>query len=194
MRPKRYGLSAAIAAAVAIAAAGCSGGDTGGGDGASGDGAHGMPTVTRTPDSAAGRAAFVSKGCVLCHAVNGIGGKAAPALDAAIGEAVVDPLEFSARIWRGAPAMIELQAIEVGYVIDLTADDLANLAAFAADVAEQKQFTIADVPEPMRGSLLDERFWEVEDWNGFLKDGQEGYGEPEADPEPEQPEPQEDGR
>jgi cytochrome c len=48
--------------------------------------------VTRTPDAAAGRDLFVVKGCVMCHAVNGVGGKAAPALDADTEMDAIDPV------------------------------------------------------------------------------------------------------
>jgi cytochrome c len=131
------------------------------------------PSVIHDADPMRGRTTFIDKGCVLCHSVNGVGGKAAPALDAEIGAPAVDPLEFAARMWRGAPAMIELQAIELGYTIYLTADDLADLAAFAADRDAQKSLKIDDLPETIRNGLLDERFWETENWDQFLRDGQE---------------------
>ncbi len=132
------------------------------------------PTVKREVDPMLGRTIFVEKGCVICHSVNGVGGKAAPALDAEIGAPAVDPLEFAARMWRGAPAMIELQSIELGYTIYLTADDIANLAAFAADRDAQKALTVDDLPETIRSGLLDERFWEMENWDDYLRQGQEG--------------------
>ncbi len=132
--------------------------------------------VSHQLDGANGRALFVDKGCVICHAVNGVGGKAAPALDAEIGGQMVDPLEFSARMWRGAPAMIELQAVELGYSISLTADEIGDLAAFAADRAQQEALTVDDLPETIKNGLLDEQFWEIEDWDGFLKTGREGDG------------------
>ncbi len=125
-----------------------------------------------------GRALFVQKGCVLCHAVNGVGGKAAPPLDAPDPYVLPDPLEFAARMWRGAPAMVEFQSVELGYVIDLSADDIAHLAAFAASREQQKLLTDAAIPEPMRDSLLDERYWEMEDWSDFMANGQEGFIEP----------------
>lgn len=80
--------------------------------------------------------------------------------------------------------MIELQSIELGYTIYLTADELADLAAFAADREEQKLLVMDQVPEDMRDSLLDERFWEVENWDDFLRSGQEegGLEEGEATP------------
>lgn len=136
---------------------------------------HGLDTVRRELDSQAGRGLFVAKGCVICHSVNGVGGKAGPPLDAEIGAPAIDPLDFAARIWRGAPAMIELQSIELGYTIDMTADDIAHLAAFAADRDEQKNLTVEALPQELRDSLLDERFWEVEDWDEFLESGQEKY-------------------
>lgn len=139
------------------------------------------PASTRALNPLAGKALFVEKGCVICHSVNGVGGKAAPALDAEIGGPGVDPLEFAARMWRGAPAMIELQSIELGYTIYLTADDIANLAAFAADRDAQKSLSIDDLPETIRAGLLDERFWEMENWDQFLREGQEGEFPEDAD-------------
>ena len=154
-----------LAGALALAA--CSGGE--------------KPT---TGDAARGRAVFVEKGCVICHAVNGTGGKAAPALDFIDG-ASHDPLDFASRMWRGAPAMVEFQSVELGYVIEVSGAEIADLAAFASSPAEQAKFTIDAVPEPMRSSLLDERFWEAEDWSEFMARGQQGAGDPEppADPE-----------
>ena len=131
--------------------------------------------VVHAGDAAKGRAAFVQKGCVLCHSINGVGGKAAPALDAPDDFVRPDPLEFAARMWRGAPAMVEFQSVELGYVIDLSADDIAQIATFAASRAEQKLLKDEDIPAPMRDSILDERYWETEDWSDFMANGQEGY-------------------
>ncbi len=151
--------------------------------------------VEHLGDAAKGRLLFVEKGCVLCHAINGVGGKAAPALDAPDPYVRPDPLEFAARMWRGAPAMVEFQSVELGYVIDLSADDIAHLATFAASREEQKLLLDDAIPGPMRDSLLDERYWETEDWSEFMANGQEGMGDPEPvddgegaeDPAPEQP-------
>lgn len=139
--------------------------------------------IEHAGDAAKGRALFVEKGCVLCHSINGVGGKAAPALDAPDPFVKPDPLEFAARMWRGAPAMVEFQSVELGYVIDLSADDIANLATFAASREEQKLLLDSAIPGPMRDSLLDERYWEMEDWSEFMANGQEGMGEPVDDGE-----------
>ncbi|MEM9439630.1 MAG: c-type cytochrome, partial [Pseudomonadota bacterium] len=60
-----------------------------------------MPMV----DPERGRRLFVTKGCVLCHAVNGVGGIAAPALDTEGGNGQLDLLGFVVRMWNGAQAM-----------------------------------------------------------------------------------------
>ena len=124
------------------------------------DSADGSPSSLKllvpAIDSTKGRQLFVTKGCVYCHAVNGVGGKAAPALDASANDGIVDPTDFAARMWRGAPTMIELQEMDLGYQISLTGEELSHLAGFAADPAEQKKFNEDQVPELMREWYLDE--------------------------------------
>jgi len=142
-----------------------------------------VEAIEHAGDATAGRRLFVEKGCVLCHSINGVGGKAAPALDAADPYVKPDPLDFAARMWRGAPAMVEFQSVELGYVIDLSADEIAHLATFAASREEQKLLLDSAIPGPMRDSLLDERYWEMEDWSEFMANGQEGAGEPEPEGE-----------
>ncbi|GAB4368651.1 MAG: hypothetical protein Kow00114_27990 [Kiloniellaceae bacterium] len=105
---------------------------------------------------------FVGKGCVVCHQVNGVGGKAAPALDADSEQPYFDVFDFAARMWRGAPTMILLQEMELGYQIELSGDDLANLAAFAADPAVQRRFSEQDIPEVIRDWMVDEVYQELD--------------------------------
>ncbi|WP_425407907.1 hypothetical protein [Hyphococcus sp.] len=128
------------------------------------------PSLKRNTDPSVGRDLFVAKGCVICHAVNGVGGKAATPLDAQIGSGQPDSLEFAARMWRGAPAMIELQKAELGYTIDLSADEIAHLAVFASDREAQRHLTPDSVPEGVAAGFLDQRFWEVESWDGLSQD------------------------
>lgn len=179
---RRYFTLMGLAAVTAALIAGCGSKEAGGSVQTAGGRASVSlkPVVTRDLDPMNGLSLFVDKGCVLCHSVNGVGGKAAPALDAPIGAPPVDPLDFAARMWRGAPAMIELQAIEMGYVIDLTADEIADLAAFAADRDAQKGLKPESLPVETRDGLLDQRFWEVENWDGELRRGLEDL--PEGDP------------
>lgn len=131
--------------------------------------AEAVPTprlLLPVPDADRGRQIFVDKACIVCHAVGGVGGQAAPSLDAVSveGPLTVDVMDFVARMWAGAYAMSELQAIELGYQITLTGQDIADLAAFATLPAAQKDFTINEVPEPMRGWFLDQPYWENEGW------------------------------
>ena len=105
---------------------------------------------------------FVGKGCVVCHSVNGIGGKAAPALDAESDEPYFDVFDFAARMWRGAPAMIVLQEMELGYQIELSGDDLAHLAAFASNAEVQSRFSDKDIPEVIRDWMVDEVYQELD--------------------------------
>jgi cytochrome c len=109
-----------------------------------------------------GKQLFVGKGCVVCHAVNGIGGKAAPPLDAARDSRYLDVLDFAARMWRGAPTMILLQEMELGYQIELTGEELAHLAAFAADAEVQSGFRESDIPEVIRDWMVDEVYQELD--------------------------------
>ena len=115
-------------------------------------------------DPQRGRKLFVSRGCVICHSVQGVGGKAAPALDADPEAVSIDLLGFLSRMWQGAPAMLELQAVELGYQILLTPQEMADLAGFAGDASAQAGFSESDVPEPMRDWMLDEPYWETEGW------------------------------
>jgi cytochrome c len=105
---------------------------------------------------------FVGKGCVVCHAVNGVGGKAAPALDAETDSPYFDVFDFAARMWRGAPTMIVLQEMELGYQIELSGDDLAHLAAFASDGGVQSRFSEQDIPEVIRDWMVDEVYQELD--------------------------------
>jgi len=114
--------------------------------------------VLPVPDAEQGRLLFTSKGCVVCHSINGVGGKAGPALDAGTDEDAIDPLGFAARMWRGAGAMTILQSMEFGYEIELSGEDIADLAAFVASPELQSGFSESDVPELIRGWTIDEPF------------------------------------
>lgn len=119
-----------------------------------------------------GRILFITDGCVICHQVNGVGGLAGPSLDAAAAEDSVDPLAFSARIWRGARAMTALQAMELGYVIDLDGQDIADLAAFVASPDERPLLTLDSVSREMRTWFINEPYWIEEDWDEYRERGE----------------------
>jgi cytochrome c len=105
-----------------------------------------MPSM----NPAHGRELFASKGCVVCHSINGVGGTDAPALDASTMPLPMNPFDFTARMWRGAQAMVEMQQEELGAQIELTGQELADIIAFVHDAAEQKDFSEADIPPPIK--------------------------------------------
>jgi mono/diheme cytochrome c family protein len=115
-------------------------------------------------DQVRGRRLFVTKGCVICHSMGGVGGRAAPELDAAGPADSIDVLGFVSRLMVGMPAMIELQSIELGYQIALTPDEIADLAGFVSDADAQVNFSREEVPEPMRDWILNEPYWDQEEW------------------------------
>ena len=101
-------------------------------------------------NSELGRKLFVNKGCIACHSVNGVGGEMGPSLDAADMPKPMNAFEFSARMWRGAPAMAELQQELLGDVISLNGQELADIIAFAHDAEEQSRLTRDGIPAQFR--------------------------------------------
>ncbi|SMX49707.1 cytochrome c [Maliponia aquimaris] len=97
-----------------------------------------MPTM----NAARGRELFASKGCVVSHSINGVGGEDAPMLDAEFMDDVMNPFEFAARMWRGAGAMVALQEDELGGQIDFTGEQLADIIAFVHDAKKQRRFSL----------------------------------------------------
>lgn len=89
---------------------------------------------------------FASKGCVVCHAVNGVGGEHAPSLDVSTMPLPMSPFDFAAKMWRGAEAMIYLQQEELGGQIELTGQELADIIAFVHNEEVQRGFSEKDIP------------------------------------------------
>jgi len=112
----------------------------------------GMPSMRRPEMNAAkGRTLFVTKGCVACHSINGIGGHDAAKLDASTMDEMMNPFDFAAKMWMMAPAMIAAQEDELGGQILFTGDELSDIVAFVHDPEEQKKFSEADLtPEARR--------------------------------------------
>lgn len=104
-------------------------------------------------NSAHGRKVFANKGCVVCHAVNGIGGHDAPPLDASTMPKRMSPFEFFAKMWRGSEAMNAMAKEELGSPIQFTGDEIEDVIAFVHDEAEQRKFTAADIPAKIKAIL-----------------------------------------
>jgi mono/diheme cytochrome c family protein len=118
----------------------------------------GTKLVLPSVDPVKGKRLFVERGCVVCHSVNKVGGRAGPPLDAPAGARYVDLLDFMARMWRGAFAMIELQGMELGYQLDFSGAELGHIAAFLADSEMQKQFSERDVPDLIQDMFIREPY------------------------------------
>src|SRR5262245_54695356 len=109
-----------------------------------------MPSM----NAANGRKLFAAKGCVVCHSVNGIGGQDAAALDASTMPGMTNPFDFVANMWRGAPAMIDMQREELGEQIEFTGQELADIIAFLHHEAEQRKFSDADIPPNIKAAMM----------------------------------------
>jgi mono/diheme cytochrome c family protein len=55
--------------------------------------------ATPSTNAAAGRKVFASKGCVVCHMVNGVGGEDGASLDASTTAGMTNPFDFVANMW-----------------------------------------------------------------------------------------------
>ncbi len=97
-------------------------------------------------DPVRGRKLFASKGCVACHAINGVGGHDATPLDAHTMDRVMSPFDFTAKMWAMAPAMIYAQEEALGEQILFTGDEIADIIAFVHHDGEQHKFSEADIP------------------------------------------------
>jgi len=104
-------------------------------------------------DPANGRKLFAAKGCVVCHSVNGIGGTDATALDASTMQPMMNPFEFTAKMWDGAEAMIAVQQDELGEQIHFNGQELADIIAFVHHTEEQKKFSEADIPPNIKALM-----------------------------------------
>jgi len=106
---------------------------------------HGAQLVIPMMSPERGKRLFVDKGCVACHAINGVGGHDAPAMDAHRDMGLVNPFDFAAKMWNHAPAMIAAQEEALGEQIYFTGDELADIIAFLHNDAAQHGFSEADL-------------------------------------------------
>ncbi|HXH86588.1 MAG TPA: c-type cytochrome [Nitrospira sp.] len=102
-------------------------------------------------DPLRGKALFASKGCVLCHAVNGVGGTDAPNIDASTMEPTMNPFDLVAKMWNHSSGMIAMQQEEMGHQITFkNGQEIEDIVAFLHDAAVQKTFTKDDIPADIK--------------------------------------------
>ncbi len=63
---------------------------------------------------------------------------------------MMNPFEFAAKMWRGAPAMIASQEEALGEQILFTGEELADIIAFVHHDEAQHHFSEADIPPRVR--------------------------------------------
>ena len=111
---------------------------------------HGPRLVIPIMNPMRGKKLFVAKGCIACHAVNGVGGHDAPNMDAHTMNGLMNPFDFAAKMWNHAPGMIAAQQGAFGEQIYFTGDELADIIAFVHDDASQHSFTEKDLTAKAR--------------------------------------------
>lgn len=111
---------------------------------------HGARLVIPMMSPDRGKSLFVDKGCVACHAINGVGGHDAPPMDAHKQMGLVNPFDFAAKMWNHAPAMIAAQEEALGEQIYFTGDELADMIAFLHDDDAQHVFGEHDLTDMAR--------------------------------------------
>lgn len=132
---------------------------------------------------ARGKKLFVDKGCVACHAINGVGGHDAPPMDAHRDMGLVNPFDFAAKMWNHAPGMVAAQEDAFGEMIYFSGDELADIIAFIHDDAAQHGFGENDLTAAARKMMAHDHGGKAapaahaED-AGHGKDNQPGHGHP----------------
>jgi len=107
---------------------------------------HGVRLVMPLMSPARGKVQFVAKGCVACHAINGVGGHDAPPMDAHnLKGGFMNPFDFAAKMWNHAPAMIAAQEGAWGEQVYFTGEELADIIAFIHDDEAQHAFSEKDI-------------------------------------------------
>ena len=111
---------------------------------------HGARLVIPMMNPGRGKKLFVDKGCVACHAINGVGGHDAPSMDAHRDMGLINPLDFAAKMWNHALAMVTAQEEVFGEQIYFTGQELADIIAFLHDDGAQHTFSEADLTSQAR--------------------------------------------
>lgn len=123
-------------------------------------------------DPVKGKALFASKGCVVCHAVNGVGGTDAPPIDASTMNPEMSPFDFVARMWNHSQGMVAMQQNELGDQITFdNGQQIADIIAFLHDTKVQKTFSEADIPTDIKVHLEKD-----DSGSGGMMNGKAGQG------------------
>ncbi|VAW19305.1 hypothetical protein MNBD_ALPHA12-1812 [hydrothermal vent metagenome] len=106
-------------------------------------------------DAALGRKLFATKGCVVCHEANGIGGTDGPSMSYGKYDTPVNAMEVASDLWEKAPIMIPMQEDELGAQIELSPEELAAIIAFLGSPSEQAKFSKDQIPADILKDMED---------------------------------------
>lgn len=125
-------------------------------------------------DPVRGKQLYASKGCVVCHAINGVGGTDAPDISARTMSSEMNPFDFVAKMWNHSQGMIAMQEDELGGQITFkNGQEIADIIAFLHDPAVQKTFSEDDIPAEVKERLDEGGMESMPDGHGetMMKDG-----------------------
>lgn len=122
-----------------------------------------------------GRKLFVSKGCVACHAVNGVGGHDAPAMDDYAKLGLINPFDFVAKMWNHAPGMLAAQEEAFGEPVTFTGEEISNIIAFVHDGKALHSFSDKDLTKEAR-KMMKHGHGETKAPNTPAKEAGHGHG------------------
>jgi cytochrome c2 len=100
--------------------------------------------VDRAGDPTAGKKVFTDKGCIRCHSVAGVGGKAAPDLSGIA--AGVDSSAWTRAMLNHAGSMIDPITTTIGQWPQFTGKEMNNLIAYVSVVAPPPAANAREIP------------------------------------------------
>ncbi len=114
---------------------------------------HGVahPEVPPDTNPENGMQLFGTKGCVVCHTINKVGGSyGILPLDASAMPTGMTAMDMAAAMWNHAQPMIALQRRRLGVQIRLTGKELGDIIAFLHELEVQKRFTEDMIPSDIK--------------------------------------------
>jgi mono/diheme cytochrome c family protein len=105
-------------------------------------------------DPAFGERWFGEKGCIECHAVGGVGGRSAMALDHYA--RYIAPITLAQGLWNHGPAMQRQQSAQRGRALTFLGREIADIQAYirAQSTTRDREVVLLQPPNPSTGRRL----------------------------------------
>jgi len=105
-------------------------------------------------DPTLGERWFAEKGCVECHAVGGVGGTTAPALDSYA--RYIAPIALAQGLWNHGPRMRQRQADQRGRALTFLGREIADIQAYIRERSSDRDADVTFLlpPNPTNGKRL----------------------------------------